>query len=712
MKRSFISIFFLLYFSIVSGKNQEKIDLSAEVSWKVDSLENLLNISGNDTSRIKLLNQLSWELLEVNPEKALYWVDSAIAISKKMSPRLDTDNEEIRFMLSDENEDFIKKQLARSLYIKGKLQNISMDFESALANFQLSYTLYEELDNKNKMALSLFYVGNVYDNLNEIDKSLFYYKKSYELYKKSGNRKGMALMMSNIGDVMQLKGNFNEAINNYFDCLKIFDDLKDSQHIAMSHNNIAGIYLSLGQIDKSLKFFKKAMKSFESMNDKLGIGICLTNVANIYSAKGQKKKALSAYQRALRLNQEVGDQGGIAACLNNIAIYYYEQGDNEKSLQYLLQAVELNKRLKSFYGIAIAYNNIGELYIEVNELDVAITYLSQSLKLSLKEGYLDLIKYTYSQLAIAYAKKNDYQNAFKYHQEYAKLKDSIFNENSSKQIAEIQTKYETEKKEKEIVLLTKEKEIQDLELNKQTVLRNAFIGGLLLALALAFLLFNRYRIKQKANRQLNEAYNKLKELENFKESMTGMIVHDLKNPLNSIIGFAKQQPDKSTMDIISQSGKQMLNLVMNILDIQKFEDAEVKLDLSSNSVNSVVEDALKQVEVLIKQKGLIIYNHIGQNLQANFDFEIISRVIVNLLTNAIKYTLSGGTITLDASRDKELIKILIADTGLGISPEQLDKVFDKFSQMDAKKSGQTRSTGLGLTFCKMVIEAHGGGDLG
>ncbi|MBI4647306.1 MAG: PAS domain-containing sensor histidine kinase, partial [Bacteroidia bacterium] len=212
--------------------------------------------------------------------------------------------------------------------------------------------------------------------------------------------------------------------------------------------------------------------------------------------------------------------------------------------------------------------------------------------------------------------------------------------------------------------------------------------------------------------QLREALNKLSELEVFKESMTGMIVHDLKNHLNSIITFSSQILSEKNLRSINQSGKQMLNMVLNILDVQKFEKAEVQLSRNIHNLNVAIKNSLDDVSLLYKEKDISVKNNITDFIQADFDFELIQRVMVNILTNAIKYTPLNGSITIDAELDthqkNKMIKVSITDTGQGIPANMLEKVFDKFSQVEAKKSGAARSTGLGLTFCKMVIESHGG----
>lgn len=210
---------------------------------------------------------------------------------------------------------------------------------------------------------------------------------------------------------------------------------------------------------------------------------------------------------------------------------------------------------------------------------------------------------------------------------------------------------------------------------------------------------------------LNQAYGKLKELEAFKDSMMGMVVHDLKNPLNAILSFSTYKPTKRLMGNIYHSGKKMLNLVMNILDIQKFEEAEMKLKLEHHLIVDLFNEAIEQVAASAVEKGVEINNDLGNKVVAEFDFDVVTRVVMNLLTNAVKFTPSGGKITLTVkpvSDDPKMVLIEVTDTGEGIPKEKLTSVFERFSQAESRDLGSTTSTGIGLTFCKLAIEAHGG----
>ncbi len=211
---------------------------------------------------------------------------------------------------------------------------------------------------------------------------------------------------------------------------------------------------------------------------------------------------------------------------------------------------------------------------------------------------------------------------------------------------------------------------------------------------------------------------KLVELDSFKQTLMGMIVHDLKNPLNVILNVIESHSLPSQVAILRQSARQMLTMVLNILDVQKFEDTKMALDKHDCSLLNLTEQAVAQVRFLSDRKNIALNNQIAPDLAVRVDVEMIERVLVNLLTNAIKYTPNNGQITLATNPKgfekplgfslEDFVRIEVRDNGEGIPADKLSNVFDKFGQIKAKSSGNVRSTGIGLTFCKLAVEGHGG----
>ncbi len=195
---------------------------------------------------------------------------------------------------------------------------------------------------------------------------------------------------------------------------------------------------------------------------------------------------------------------------------------------------------------------------------------------------------------------------------------------------------------------------------------------------------------------------KLKENNDLREGLTSMIVHDLKNPISNIINLSENRE-------ITFFAKEMLTMVENILDIQKYEGMIMPLKLTNISLKKVVNEAKSEISLYAEHKNIGIKNLVPENIYISADEEIIRRVFVNLLSNAIKYTFANGLIKVTSEIDEnnpERVIISVTDNGIGITEDKISVIFNKFSQIIARKTGEARSTGIGLTFCKMAVEAH------
>lgn len=213
---------------------------------------------------------------------------------------------------------------------------------------------------------------------------------------------------------------------------------------------------------------------------------------------------------------------------------------------------------------------------------------------------------------------------------------------------------------------------------------------------------------------LRDALEQLRNLEKFKENLTGMIVHDLKTPLSAIIFTSERLMTRpgSNFQIEAQKihyrSKQMLNMVYNILDVQKHEEARMNLDKTYFFVDQVVEDALVHVSFLADEKNVSLQPAIPSNARLYADPAVIERVMINLLTNAIKYTAPNTTIKLSVVQKDGLLRLNVTDQGPGVPEHLKEYVFSKFGTIVSRDSNLMKSTGIGLTFCKIAIEAHEG----
>ncbi|HDJ33096.1 MAG TPA: hypothetical protein ENF21_03250 [Bacteroidetes bacterium] len=204
---------------------------------------------------------------------------------------------------------------------------------------------------------------------------------------------------------------------------------------------------------------------------------------------------------------------------------------------------------------------------------------------------------------------------------------------------------------------------------------------------------------------LKTALNKQKKLLEFKEMMSSILVHDMKNPLGAIISLEEHSPPAHIL-LAKQSGYQMLNLLQNLMETQKFEEADFSLRITENKLNEQVEKAFEQVAYLARIKKIELINEVPEELPVYGDRYMLERILTNLVMNAVKFTPKGGKISVSASPENGMVKVRVKDTGVGIDPEFQQKVFEKYTQMSDTSS--IKSTGLGLAFCRQAVEAHGG----
>ncbi len=201
--------------------------------------------------------------------------------------------------------------------------------------------------------------------------------------------------------------------------------------------------------------------------------------------------------------------------------------------------------------------------------------------------------------------------------------------------------------------------------------------------------------------ELSKTNSKLMELSEYKDQMTSMIVHDLKNPLNTVFNLT-EKPE------VLRAAQQMLNLVTNMLDIQKFEEAKIQIQQREVRILGIVEQAIEQLDASSSRKSVTLKNMVDPKAVVLADPDIILRVLVNLLSNAIKFSPANSAVEISTLELPETWQISVKDYGPGIPASAKKKIFELYGQLQAKEFGVTPSTGLGLTFCKQAIKAHNG----
>jgi signal transduction histidine kinase len=211
----------------------------------------------------------------------------------------------------------------------------------------------------------------------------------------------------------------------------------------------------------------------------------------------------------------------------------------------------------------------------------------------------------------------------------------------------------------------------------------------------------------------------LEELLRLREELADMIVHDLRNPLTVISnglqlleGAAIYESDQQYVDIVTdtmrRASHRMERLVETLLDIARFEEGSMELDLQSVDWDTLVKEALVEERHLAEAKGVTLEADLPSGLpKVVADRDILMRVLINLLDNALKFTQTGGRVWVEIHPQGEAVQVNVIDTGIGIPEGERERIFEKFTQVQRHIQAR-RGSGLGLAFCRMAVEAHGG----
>lgn len=392
----------------------------------------------------------------------------------------------------------------------------------------------------------------------QLDKMVKSAKKAQFLSKKISYKAGLARSYNYEGIYSYRTGNYPDAVDLLKTGLFISQTIKDSVVESMALNNLGNAYAYMGDHAKAMSYYFQGLEVEEKLQIQNNLHWYYSNIANLYSEQKNNTKALEYAFKAVKVEEKKNLKGPLSVTLSNIATFHVNEGHYDSALYYYLRALPMAEELKDTFSIALTMSHVGLAFTKLKQYKSAYQYVNKSLKMCREKDFKDLvinclqnlgelemifknydkaevyfyeaskmslqiksklqIKDTYLFLADLNKERKDYKQAYHYYKLYSDAKDTLLNAENSKLMTEMNTKYTTEKKEKEIELLKKNEDIQNLELAKRknelgrqrTVSIGAFVGFLLL-MVVAILFFSRYRLKKKANDQLQHAFNLIEE---------------------------------------------------------------------------------------------------------------------------------------------------------------------------------------------------------
>ena len=346
--------------------------------------------------------------------------------------------------------------------LQGIANYVQGNYPQALEYFQKSLAIKEELGDKMGIAKNLNNIGLIYMNQGNTPRALEYFQKSQAIKEELGDKKGIAVILNNIGLIYHDQGNYPRALEYYQKSQAIKEELGDKKGIAGGLVNIGIIYYSQGNYPRALEDYQKSLTIFEELGDKYGIATNLGNIGHIYSDQGNFPLAMEYYQKSLVIGEELGDKNGMADILGNIGILYKKEGKNAS----------------------------------------AVNHCQRSLTLAEEIGALDLQKEACQCLYNTYKAMGQDKNALAYYEQMIAMRDSMFNEENTRRLTQLEMQYQFDKKEATTKAEQEKKDaLAAQELERQTMARNGFMGGFAVVLLFAGVFFvQRNRIGKEKQR--------------------------------------------------------------------------------------------------------------------------------------------------------------------------------------------------------------------
>jgi len=506
------------------------------------------------------------------------------------------------------------------------------------------------------------------------------------------------------GSVYRSSGEYENALRYDFLGLEHAEINESFLLEAKLLNNIGIDFYQSKNFNKALEYYLLAEKKYLEVGDASGTGDCYNNIAMAYDDLEKSDSALFYYEKAQNIFEKHNDKDAISDILNNKAGVYYKNGDFEKVFDLIMKSLEIQEELGNENKVAYTLINIGILYYSLGEYEKAIEYEERGLSIAEKNSSYPHLRFGYESLADAYAEVGDYQKAFSTQIKFAAINDTIFNQDMAQAISEIQTKYETEKIAQQVKLLQTENELADIQINKGRILLLTFLIIIVLGLLIAIILIRQNRFKARLNKILESKNVEMNSLNATKDKFFAIVSHDIKNPLSGFKAITSALDDsfnemsendiKKYIKILRNSSNQLDELLKGLLNWSALLNSNKEINLNEVQLSEIINEIVNLVKGDCDLKGVELNVNICDLPKVYADENMLLAIVRNIVSNAIKFTPSGGTIAISIYPENNRNVVSVSDTGIGIEQQDINKLFR--IDADTKTIGNSKEKGAGL----------------
>ena len=578
------------------------------------------------------------------------------------------------------------------------------------------------------------------------EKSIDYGLEAIDLASRFNDYENLAKAHSFVGVAYRVMGNYSTSIDFYYKGLEIAKKYGIIEQEGFAYLNLANLHIYQEHFAIANENIKKAELIALKTGNKVMLSYAYVYYGSALQFQDSLSKALEFYEKALAIRKEINNILGQGACYKHIGYIYFEMEQYETAIENYDRSLEKFDKIidKNLYADILIKKS--KIFISENKLKQASELANQSVEIGKQIGAKLVMRDALQVLATISSKTGDYNLTSDYLEKVIRYNDTLFNQKLSEKIFSLEYQLETELRESKIELLNKDYAIKELEVKRIRIfnvalsiililLAGTFIGVLMLLRIIRArkklleeqnkeIVNQRNSIEQK-NRRLNEANEKLalsednlKKLLKTKDKIFSIIAHDLRSPFVAMVGLTDVLQKKALQgnfnDIpkfaihINDSSQKLLNLIDNLLHWSRSQTGKLKLIPQTLSVRKLADEVLSIMQPQAEAKKINLKIEMADDLFVFADYDSISTVLRNLVSNAIKFTHENGMVILSAHKQEGRLHIVVSDKGIGIRAEDLDKIFAIDEQFTTKGTHEETGSGLGLVICKEFVEQNKG----
>lgn len=499
------------------------------------------------------------------------------------------------------------------------------------------------------------------------------------------------------------------AIEFHLKALRISEQVSDTTYISkknrvISLNGLANVYLSIGNLDRADSVLRMALAGEKELGSSLGQAINYANIGSIFEQRGAIDSARYYYRQSLTKNQEASSILGIGLCHTYFGSLYEREGDYERAITEYKYSYEIMSRTGDDWHMLNALLALADIYQMRGSTAQSIELLQKAQESAEALHSFSHLSEVYRIYYECYQQVGNYRKALENYLLFSKFADSIVDMKKINSIQNITLNIERARNEGN---MAEQKRI--LEQERKNKIVGYVIAGILLLLVTGGILLGVYITRLRA-----KTYRQLQSLSKMREEFFTNITHEFRTPLTLINGLSEEiatndhYPEELQAQgkLINRQGNMLLSLVNQLLDIAKVKSAVGNEDYRYGDIFAYIAMVVEVYQQYAQQKELTIENRIHGTWIADFVPNYIDKIIANLISNSIRYTPQGGTITITALREAEDILLLsVADTGIGIAKEDKARLFDPFFQVG---SNNHTGSGIGLALVHQIVSSLNG----